>query len=170
MAVHFNSKHAGFSYVGLLILITIIGALAAGALMSGAALQRHAAEDELLFVGGQFQAAFKTYYESTPLGSRPYPGQFSELLLDPRFPATRRHLRQIFNDPLTGKPEWGIVEAPGGGVMGVYSLSTETPIRSAGFEVEFAAFEGKSKYSEWVFTYVPPVTANAGVNTAAVRN
>lgn len=144
-------REKGFSYIGLLILIMIIGAISASALSAGAAMQRRAAEDELLFIGAQFQDAFKAYADSTPLGARSYPTQLSDLLRDPRLPVTRRYLRKIYTDPLTGSADWGIVEAPGGGILGVYSRSEETPIRVAGFEERFALFEGATKYSGWVF-------------------
>lgn len=147
---------SGFSYIGLLIMIAIVSTMAVGAFAAGAAMQRRMAEEELLFIGGQFQNAFKTYYETSPTGSRPYPNQLSDLTLDPRFAGTRRHLRKVFDDPLTGKADWGLVQAPGGGIMGVYSLSPETPIKTSGFDDAFAAFEGKTTYSEWVFAYVPP--------------
>ena len=145
----------GFSYIGLLLVIALIGAFATASLSVGAVMQRRSAEDELLFIGSEFQQAFKTYYEATPNGSRPYPNQLSDLVRDPRSTSPRRHLRKIFVDPLTTSAEWGTVAAPGGGIAGIYSLSHETPIRVAGFDDEFSAFEGQSKYSDWVFTYVP---------------
>lgn len=145
----------GITYIAVLIAVAIVGAVAAGAIQAGAALQRRAAEEELLYVGAQFQAAFKTYYEATPGGSRRYPNSLDELLRDPRAPNIRRHLRKIFPDPLTGKREWGLVRAPEGGVMGIYSLAADAPIRVAGFPEQFAAFEGKGRYSDWVFGYSP---------------
>jgi len=35
-----------------------------------------------------------------------------ELLEDPRFPNTVRHLRKPFADPMTGQAEWGLAKAP----------------------------------------------------------
>lgn len=148
-------RDRGFSYIALLIAIAIIGAVAAGAVTAGAVMQRRAAEDELLFIGPQFQTAFQAYYAATPNGTRPYPSRLEELLRDPRFPMPRRYLRKIFTDPLTGQVRWGIIEAPGGGIMGVYSLCEDNPIRVAGFPVEFATFEGKRQYAEWAFVYSP---------------
>lgn len=148
-------RNTGFTYLGLLIFIAILGMVAAATVTAGSAMQRRTQEDELLRIGSQFQAAFKTYYESSPMGQRPYPLELVDLVRDPRYPGVRRHLRRIYTDPLTGRAEWGIIKAPEGGIMGIYSLSNETPIRISGFDSEFAAFEGKQKYSEWVFTYTP---------------
>lgn len=155
-------RQDGFSYVGLLIMIMIIGAISAATLSAGSAMQRRAAEEELLFIGGQFRAAFKAYYDASPHEIRPYPSQLSDLLKDPRFPVTRRHLRKIYADPLTGTADWGTVAAPGGGILGVYSRSAEIPIRVSGFNDQFAHFKGAKIYSEWVFSadqsHVPIVT------------
>lgn len=117
-------------------------------------MQRRAAEDELLFIGSQFQDALKAYYESTPPGMKPFPSKLDDLLLDKRSPVPRRHLRKVFVDPITGKQEWGTLST-GGGITGVFSLSTEHPIRVAGFEDRFSRFEGRSKYSDWIFEYTP---------------
>lgn len=143
------------AYLAILIAVAIVGALAAGSIQAGASLQRRAAEEELLFVGSQFQLAFKTYYETTPSGKRPYPSDLGELLRDHRFPGIRRHLRKAYYDPLTGKSEWGVAEAPEGGIMGVYSLATETPIKLTGFPEQFSQLEGKTKYTDWIFGYPP---------------
>lgn len=162
----------GFSYIGLLIMIMIFGAISAAALSAGSVMQRRAAEEELLFIGEQFQSAFKTYYDASPNGIRPYPTQLSDLLLDPRFPVTRRHLRKIYADPLTGTTDWGIVDAPGGGILGVYSRSAEKPIHISGFSDNFARFEGATKYSEWVFLAdqpQAPISTNGGSLGAARR-
>jgi type II secretory pathway pseudopilin PulG len=147
-----RDRQRGFSYIGLLIVILIVGVMSAAALSSGSVMQRRAAEDELLFIGEQFQSAFKAYADATPPGARRYPAQLGDLLRDPRLPVTRRYLRKLYRDPLTGQAEWGVVEAPGGGLFGVYSRSDETPIRVAGFEDWFARFEGATKYSDWVFS------------------
>ena len=151
----------GFSYVGLLILVGILGALFAATVTVGALIQRRAAEEELLFIGKQFHNAFKSYYESTTLGAKPYAQPLSDLLLDPRTSLSRRHLRQVYPDPLTGQSEWGIVPAPDGGIMGVYSLSTGMPIKVSGFDPEFENFANKTRYSEWKFAYEQLVHADS---------
>ncbi len=148
----------GFTYVGLLIFVAVLGVIAAATVSAGALMQRRAAETELLAIGKEFRAAFKSYSDASG-GAKPYPLTLSALTKDERAPNPHRHLRKIYFDPLTGKDEWGIIEAPGGGIMGVYSLSTEKPIKIAEFDAEFAGFTGKKKYSDWVFAYdtsLPP--------------
>lgn len=44
-------------------------------------------------------------------------------------------------------------------IRGVKTKSDEEPLKKANFQDEFKSFEGKKKYSEWVFEYMPkPLT------------
>lgn len=47
------------------------------------------------------------------------------------------------------------VEAPDGGVMGVYSRSEEAPIKTANFSSANAAFEKARTYTDWKFVHSP---------------
>lgn len=106
-----NGKQHGFTYLSLIILVTIIGLASAATIKLGVILQRSAAERELLAIGAEYADALESYAKATPPGQSPLPRSFKELLRDPRFPNVRRHLRRIYVDPLTGKAEWGIVYA-----------------------------------------------------------
>lgn len=151
-----RGAQGGFTYLGVLFLVALIG-LALASLGSMTSFERRREKEaELLFVGHQFRQAIGRYFEAAPPGMKRYPPNLDVLLQDPRQPGVRRHLRRIYRDPLTGKAEWGIVEAPGGGVMGVYSLSQQAPLKTANFDEADAGFEGKRAYSEWTFIYVPP--------------
>ena len=116
-------------------------------------------EAELLYIGGEYRRAIERYYLNR--GQRRYPRSLDDLIKDPREPATVRHLRKRYADPVTGKVEWGIVKAPDGGVMGVYSMSEQTPLKTANFRVANKAFEGSEKYSDWKFVFTPPQQAGA---------
>jgi type II secretory pathway pseudopilin PulG len=153
--------------MALVVFFGVLAVFAASAMITGAILQRNNAENELLFVGTEFRNAIKSYYESSP-GVPQYPPRLEDLLADPRFPAgAKRHLRQIYPDPLTGRPDWGTVAAPGGGIMGVYSLSPAKAVKMFGFPPEFKNFEGKGRISEWIFSYVPLVLPIAPAPVAA---
>jgi len=165
----------GFTYLSVIILVAILGLVAATTVRLGATLQRAAAERELLYIGEQFSDALKSYAAATPQGQPQQPPTMKELLKDPRFPGTRRHLRKIFVDPMTGKPEWGVVSMGEKlGVLGIYSLSTAEPIKVSNFPSRFQSFEGKRKISDWVFTFngqepPPPgqLPAKPGANPAS---
>ncbi|MBB3223169.1 type II secretion system protein [Pseudoduganella umbonata] len=158
----------GFTYVGLIILVAIIGLVAATTVRVGVTLQRAQAERDLLHIGEQFSNALKSYAAATPAGQPRQPATLKELLKDPRFPGIRRHLRKIFVDPMTGKAEWGIIYlADNKGILGIYSLSAAQPIKISNFSARFQAFNGKQKISEWVFTFdgqepLPPAQVKPG--------
>lgn len=148
-----GSDQSGVAYLALLIVIAAMG----GALGVTGSLwhevQQREKERELLFVGMQYKQAIEQYYLS-PSNQKRYPPTLEALLLDERMPAIRRYLRRPYRDPLTNAAKWGIVLAPQGGVMGVFSQAEGTPIKQANFPPELAWEGGKSSYSEWQFVYV----------------
>jgi type II secretory pathway pseudopilin PulG len=148
-----RGRQAGFTYLGLIIFVTIIGLVGAATLKIGALLQRAAAEEELLDIGAAFSAALDSYAAATPQGASPYPPSLKELLKDPRVPGVRRHLRKIFVDPLTGKAEWGVMYLGDGttGVVAVHSLSTAKPLKVANFDSRFAGLDNADTISAWRF-------------------
>jgi type II secretory pathway pseudopilin PulG len=151
-----GSGQRGFTLAGALILIAVLGAgMAAYGEMASHAAQRDK-EQELLFAGNQFRQAIGAYYEGTPGAVKRFPQKLEELLQDQRYPTPRRHLRRIYADPMTGKREWGLVQAPQGGIMGVYSLSEAQPVKSGAFAARDSALEGAQRYSDWRFFYLPP--------------
>ncbi|MFC0250879.1 type II secretion system protein [Massilia consociata] len=150
--VHVQRRQAGFTYLGLIIFVFIIGLVGAATLKVGALLQRAQAEHELLEIGYQFSAALRSYAEATPRGQPTQPQTLQDLLRDRRFPNPRRHLRKIFVDPVSGKAEWGLVTAGDGGrILGVHSLSQARPLKVGGFDARFPGFENRERLSEWKF-------------------
>ena len=150
-----GSRQRGFTLAGALILIAVLGAgMAAYGEIASHAAQREK-EQELLFVGNQFRQAIGAYYERSPGGAKRYPQKLEDLLQDKRHPMPQRHLRRMYADPVTGTAQWGLIEAPGGGLMGVYSLSTQRPVKSAGFAARDGAFEQAARYSDWAFSDHP---------------
>jgi type II secretory pathway pseudopilin PulG len=145
----------GYTYAAVLLAVAAIGV----GLAAAGEVWRHVAqrekEQELLFIGNQFRRAIASYYERTPGPAKRYPAKLEDLLQDPRFPGTQRHLRKIYADPISGKPAWGLIAAPDGGIMGIHSLSEARTIKSASFLPRDRSFEGTSRYSEWRFFYQP---------------
>lgn len=143
----------GFTYVGLVIFVAILGLVGAATLKVDSLLRRAAAEQELLEIGAEYSEALRSYAAATPRGYPTAPPTMQDLLKDPRFPGTRRHLRKIYVDPVTGRQEWGIVyQGDQAGVLAVYSLSQAQPLKLANFDTRFQNFENKEHLSEWKFT------------------
>lgn len=142
----------GFTYIGVLMLVALMSiALAAAGEVWHTASKREK-EQELLFIGDQYRRALAQFDAHTPGKARRAPLSLEELLQDPRYPATRRYVRKIYLDPMTGKAEWGLITGPAGEIYGVHSLSEEEPLKKANFRLADKAFEGKTKYSDWIFT------------------
>lgn len=151
-----RTRHAGFTYIGLLLAVAVLGVgLAAVGQVWRTAAEREK-ERELLFAGSQFRTAIMNYYAGTPAGQIRYPRSLEDLVEDHRMPAVRRYLRRIYPDPITGGDKWGIVPASDGGIAGVFSLSEQAPLKSAGFTGADAKFEKAERYSDWKFVYAPP--------------
>lgn len=143
----------GFTYIGVLVLVAVMTlALGAAGELWRTASKREK-ERELLFVGDQFRRAIGQFQAHTSGEARRYPLTLEELLKDPRHPATRRYLRKVYPDPMTGKAEWGLIKGPGGEIYGVHSLSQDEPVKKARFSLADKAFEGKQKYADWVFMH-----------------
>lgn len=151
----------GFTYIWMMFVVAMIGITLAGAGQVWRTEARREKEKELMFVGEQFRQAIGSYYESSPGMPRRYPDSLEKLLLDNRFPTVKRHLRKIFIDPMTASGEWGLVRRPGIGIIGVYSLSTQAPLKRANFHERYTVFEEAESYRDWKFTYSPGGTEGA---------
>jgi type II secretory pathway pseudopilin PulG len=159
----------GWSYIGLLLAVALGGATLAAAGSVWRVQAQREREAELLFVGDQFRQAITRYREQTPAGQQPgFPGRIEDLLDDRRWPVTRRHLRRVYVDPMTGGTEWNLVEAPAGaGFMGIYSRSTAQPLKRAGFPTAYAGFAKARDYTGWRFVYAAEAAASAATAASA---
>jgi hypothetical protein len=139
----------------MLIAVGVGGAVlaAVGELASHA--QQREKEADLLFAGRQIREAITAYYERSPGGAKTYPMKLEDLLQDARMPTVQRYLRKVYRDPMTGNTEWGVVEGPNGGVMGVYSRSESRPLKSGHFARGDESFSDAKTYKEWKFTHSP---------------
>jgi hypothetical protein len=129
--------------------------LGLGKLLENVAVSnQRARQTDLLYTGNLYRNAIRQYWQSTPIGAKPYPEKLDDLLRDPRYPVIRRYLRRLYPDPVTGRP-FEAIPAPDGGVMGVRSASLSKPAKIAGFRTEQAAFATARSYQQWEFNYAP---------------
>ncbi|MDP3512497.1 MAG: type II secretion system protein [Sulfuritalea sp.] len=158
-----QGRQGGFTYLGLLFAVALAGIVLATTGVVWSTERQREKERELLAIGEEFRRAIGSYYERSPGTVKRYPAKLEDLLKDNRFLGTRRHLRQVYRDPLTGNADWAPIPAPEGGIMGVHSLSTAEPIKQGNFPPRQVEFEGKQSYGEWRFVYRPLVpTAPVG--------
>ena len=121
-------------------------------------MTRRSAEEELLAIGAEYERALMSYRLATPAGkvSRE-PKTLEELLKDQRFPTVKRHLRQIYYDPLTGSKSWGVVQGPNGVIAGIYSLAEGVPIKKIPSDRIAPDSEINMSYKDWVFMAEQPL-------------
>jgi type II secretory pathway pseudopilin PulG len=149
------SGDRGFTYLSALIVIVLAGIALTGISEYWSTIAKREREKELLYRGDRIRKAIAAYYRDSPTGSSRYPGTLKDLLKDPRSMKTVRHLRKLYPDPMTKNGTWGLILAQGGGIKGVFTKSTEKPLKIGGFSTEFHAFEKAKKYSDWKFEYNP---------------
>lgn len=139
----------------LLLAIALVGIAASASVNLGATMARRNAEQQLLAIGLEFQQALRSYAgvpaNAAIAAAAQGPRSLDDLLKDPRVPGLRRHLRQVYADPLTGKEQWGLVKDNRGFIIGVHSLAEGQPIQRTGFEPQLATFEDAASYQQWVF-------------------
>jgi type II secretory pathway pseudopilin PulG len=168
-------RERGFTYLWLLFVLALGGVGLAALGEREQTRQQREREAELRFRGEAIAAALERYARATPLGHLPLPQTLDELLADRRFPKPQRHLRQLYADPFTGKPDWEPVmgqaavvadasgspaadaanaataqatpdTATGTGIVGVRSRSSRPLLATAG---------GRSTARDWVFIAAP---------------
>lgn len=147
-------RQRGFTYLGLLLAVALLGAGLAGAGSVWSVHTQREREAELLFVGDQVRRAITAYYNEVPQGQpHRFPARLDDLLQDRRWPTTVRRLRRIYMDPMTGSTDWATVPAPDGGILGVYSRSDKKPLKRHGFGRLDTAFEDAATLQDWRFVY-----------------
>ncbi len=149
-AMRAGAGQGGFAYLWILFFIAFMGVSLAATGVVWEVRVRRDKEADLLSIGAEFRRAIADYYRLTPQAAKELPKRLEDLVEDRRGLVTRRHLRRIYRDPLTGSTEWGLTQV-GGRISGVYSLAAGVPIRQGGFAAADAHFEGARRYADWRF-------------------
>lgn len=159
-------RQRGAIYLLTLFLVAALGVgLARFGTVWSTALQRER-EAELLFVGGEYARAIASYRGAFPGQPVPGPERLEDLLLDPRFPFVRRHLRRIYPDPTSGEVDW-IVERQAGRIVGLRSRSNRPVLRSVSLPQWVIVTGGGPagvRHTDWLFRLDDPIQS---VPTAA---
>ena len=142
----------GFTYVGLLVLVVLIGILLAAAGEVATTAAQREREAQLLWVGHEYRAAIGRYW----IARRAYPQALQDLLGSaPDAPVPVRYIRQLYPDPMTNAVDWQLQLAPGGGIQGLASSSKRAPLKTGQFDDADKDFVDAASYGDWKFTFVP---------------
>ena len=134
----------GFTYLALLLVLALGSALAAGWAQRASQAAQREREWELLYRGGQIAQAIARYRAADP--AAPGPTDLASLLADRRGPQPRHHLRQLYPDPFTGRPDWVLLTDAQRRLVGVHSRATQRRLlQASGPEAEGPLL------SDWVF-------------------
>ncbi len=151
--LHIMNGDKGFSYPAALLMVVVISISLMTAQQLWSTIMKREREKQLLFRAGQIEKAIGSYYNDSSGGPAQYPKKFEYLLKDNRHLGVKRHLRKLYKDPMTIEGGWGIVYDGKGGIKGIFSQSSEEPIKTSGFPEKYKLFENKIKYSDWKFVY-----------------
>lgn len=126
-----RSKERGYTLLGLMFLLAIGGVLLLQVAETHQLQSQREREEELIFRGEALSRAIDEFARLSPPGQRRWPTTLDELVLDRRSVALQRHLRQIYADPFTGKPDWELIPATDepGGFVGVRSRAQVPALR-----------------------------------------
>jgi type II secretory pathway pseudopilin PulG len=93
-----NIQH-GFTIIALMVALLLLALGTQGVMVSLSDQAEREREAQLKRVNAIYAKAIKDYYEASPGTNKQYPEKLEDLLLDKRFVTTRRHLRQLYENP-----------------------------------------------------------------------
>ena len=150
-----QGRQRGAILIMLLVMVVILGLVAGMAGQTWRNTMQREREAELLWRGQQYQQAIASYYSVKQGPQLMLPAKLEDLVRDPRFPNVVRHLRKLYDDPMTGE-EWQLVTDPAERIIGVHSSSDLEPFQKDGFPKSLEKLQGKNSYSEWDFIFEFP--------------
>jgi hypothetical protein len=104
-------------------------------------------ERRLIAAAGEIVAALNAYRAASPGTAKEFPLELADLRHDPRMLADVSYLAILPVDPIAQTMEWGVIRNKNDQVIGVHSLSSETPTLFA----KLFSFRGGEKYADWKF-------------------
>lgn len=134
----------GYVFLGVLVLVVLVGVTATAAVRRWSLQAQREREVELDFRGQQIVQAIGHYWNEPSVGVHELPRTMDDLLEDRRGPRPVHHLRRLFPDPFTGRPDWVVVpgdpQDPQGRFVGVHSASQRPRLAGGGGPVSDQVF------------------------------
>src|SRR5258708_12777547 len=103
-----STRQAGFTYLGLLAAVVLMGLLLTMASRVWSLTEQRERETQLLFIGHAYRIAIASYFAT----GHSYPHTLQDLVQDERFPVPKHHLRRLYPDPVTGKADCSLIPTP----------------------------------------------------------
>lgn len=128
-----QTSQKGFGYIGVLMLVMLLGWFGAAKFEDNQTRIKREKEQELLFILEAYHQALEAYYLASDDGVHVLPESIDQLLQDRRFIRTQRYLRKRYLDPMTGIVPT-VIRNANKKIIGVYSNSTGWILNQAGFE------------------------------------
>lgn len=150
-----SHRQQGFTLLAVLAAMFLLALATQGVMTYVSHQAQREREGDLLRIGQAYMQAIGTYYETSPGNVKRWPRTLEDLVDDKRFVGIKRHLREIYADPVARSSNWGIVLSSDGGIAGVHSLSQGRPLRSASIELGALVLPPADRYSDWLFVYQP---------------
>ena len=154
----------GATYLLLLFALALLGASMAAVGSHWAVAAQREREAELLFRGREFSAALASWRDTAAPGEPSAPLQLEELRIDERRSSPQHHLRRLYSDPFTGRPDWVVLRDARHRIVGVHSLSRQPALRRIDMTLQHAeaslrdgADAAKPSVGDWLFTPEPPL-------------
>lgn len=142
---------AGLVLIAVLIAVALAAAAASVAVSRWSDEIHREQEQELMRVGDAIAGAIASYRRASAGSAMKHPPELEDLLDDRRAFATLRHLRQLYPDPTMRGAPWGVIRAPDGGVLGVYSRNEATPWRRGTVRLDHVDLTSATSYAQWRF-------------------
>lgn len=147
-----SAREGGFTYIGLLVLIALIGIMLSVVGQVTATTMQREREKQLLWVGHAYRNAIGRYVAR----NGHYPRALADLVQSTTAtadPLPAHFLRRLYPDPMAQGADWVLVPALDGGIMGIASSSNRAPIKRSGFDAADYAFADAETYGDWRFIF-----------------
>jgi len=163
-----TGKERGFTYLLLIFVLALLGATLATLGQRWQTQAQRERETELLFRASEIRTALQSYAMASPDGA--LPRSLEQLLEDRRTDPPRYHLRRLYADPFTGRPDWLLLRQADGGIQGLRSRSRLPAMRRALLPVVLENPSTPMRVGDWRFVVetspaaAPTTTSDPGRN------
>jgi type II secretory pathway pseudopilin PulG len=153
-------RQRGFTLIAVMLAMVLLALASQGVMFLVSQQAQREREAQLLRTGQDIARAIGSYYESSPGSVKVFPRELEDLIEDRRFITVKRHLRELYEDPVARRP-WETLRVQDGAIEGVYSSAQQSPIRTGPIDLPGLHLNAAARYSDWKFVYVPAAASTS---------